>query len=53
MWAAIHAIGMDYRYGQDDGLGVTLTGPDGQYTFQAGTPLTVNSSLSTQHRHVL
>lgn len=35
-------IGMDYRYGQDNGLGVTGAGPNGQYTFQPGTPLTVD-----------
>lgn len=35
-------IGGDYRYGQDDGFGVTSAGPNGQYTFNAGTPLTVD-----------
>ena len=35
-------MGMDYRYGQDNGFGVTSAGPNGQYTFNAGTPLTVN-----------
>lgn len=36
------AIGGDYRYGQDNGFGVTSAGPNGQYTFTAGTPLTVD-----------
>jgi hypothetical protein len=35
-------IGNDYRYGQDNGFGVTSAGPNGQYTFNSGTPLTVN-----------
>ena len=35
-------MGTDYRYGQDNGFGVTSAGPNGQYTFNAGTPLTVN-----------
>jgi hypothetical protein len=35
-------MGMDYRYGQDNGFGVTSAGPNGQYTFNAGTSLTVN-----------
>ena len=35
-------IGGDYRYGQDNGFGVTSAGPNGQYTFNAGTPLTVD-----------
>ena len=35
-------MGSDYRYGQDDGYGVTGAGPNGQYTFNAGTPLTIN-----------
>lgn len=35
-------IGMDYRYGQDDGFGVTSAGPNGQYTFNPGTSLTVD-----------
>jgi hypothetical protein len=34
--------GVDFRYGQDDGYGVTGAGPNGQYTFSAGTPLTVD-----------
>jgi hypothetical protein len=38
----VFTIGMDYRYGQDNGYGVTSAGPNGQYTFNAGTPLTVN-----------
>src|SRR3984885_43145 len=35
-------IGNDYRYGQDNGFGVTSAGPNGQYTFNSGTPLTEN-----------
>ena len=35
-------IGNDYRYGQDNGFGVTSAGPNGEYTFNSGTPLTVN-----------
>ena len=35
-------IGADYRYGQDNGFGVTSAGPNGQYTFNAGTPLTTD-----------
>ena len=38
----VFTIGMDYRYGQDNGYGVTSAGPNGQYSFNAGTPLTVN-----------
>ena len=36
-----HSIvaGVDYRYGQDNGYGVTSAGPNGQYTFDIGTPL--------------
>jgi len=32
-------IGMDYRYGQDNGLGVTGAGPNGVYSFRPGTQL--------------
>lgn len=35
-------MGMDYRYGQDDGYGVTGAGPNGQYTFTSGTLLTAD-----------
>jgi hypothetical protein len=38
----VFSIGMDYRYGQDNGFGVTSAGPNGQYTFNAGTPLTAD-----------
>jgi hypothetical protein len=33
-------LGVDYRYGQDNGFGVTSAGPNGQYTFNSGTTLT-------------
>jgi hypothetical protein len=33
-------IGAEYRYGQDDGYGAASVGPNGQYTFNSGTPLT-------------
>lgn len=35
-------MGMDYRYGQDNGYGVTSAGPNGQYTFGPGTTLPFN-----------
>jgi len=35
-------VGSDYRYGQDNGFGVTSAGPNGQYTFTSGTPLNVD-----------
>ncbi|MHB1937724.1 MAG: TonB-dependent receptor [Acidobacteriaceae bacterium] len=31
--------GIQYRYGQDDGIGVSGQGPNGVYTFSPGTPL--------------
>ncbi len=37
-------MGADYRYGQDNGYGVTSAGPNGVYTFSPGTPLTENIS---------
>ena len=38
----VFTIGADYRYGQDNGFGVTSAGPNGQYTFNSGTPLTTD-----------
>jgi Carboxypeptidase regulatory-like domain len=35
-------IGASYRYGQDNGLGVSGVGPNGQYVFQPGTPMPQN-----------
>lgn len=35
-------MGADYRYGQDNGYGVTGAGPNGQFTFNIGTPLQVD-----------
>lgn len=35
-------LGGEYRYGQDDGWGVTGAGPNGIFTFNPGTPLTVD-----------
>jgi len=34
-------IGVSYRYGQDDGTGVTGPGPNGTYSFSPGTALNV------------
>jgi hypothetical protein len=36
-----HSIttGLQYRYGQDNGIGVSGEGPNGVYTFSPGTPL--------------
>ncbi len=33
-------MGIEYRYGQDNGFGVTSAGPNGVYTFNANTALT-------------
>jgi hypothetical protein len=38
--------GLQYRYGQDNGIGASGAGPNGQYTFGPGTPLPV-TILST------
>jgi hypothetical protein len=35
-------IGVQYRYGQDNGIGVSGEGPNGVYTFSPGTPLLAN-----------
>lgn len=35
-------LGGEYRYGQDDGWGVTGAGPNGVYTFNPGTSLAVD-----------
>ncbi len=35
-------MGVEYRYGQDDGFGVASAGPNGVYSFGPGTPLGVN-----------
>jgi hypothetical protein len=33
------SMGIEYRYGQDNGFGVTSAGPNGVYTFNSGTAL--------------
>jgi Carboxypeptidase regulatory-like domain len=35
-------MGLEYRYGQDNGFGVASAGPNGVYSFTPGTPLTTN-----------
>lgn len=39
-------MGVEYRYGQDNGFGVTSAGPNGVYTFNSNTALT-QSLVST------
>jgi hypothetical protein len=36
------SLGIEYRYGQDNVAGVTASGPNGLFRFDAGTPLTEN-----------
>jgi Carboxypeptidase regulatory-like domain/TonB dependent receptor-like, beta-barrel len=37
-------MGIDYRYGQDNGFGVTSAGPNGVYTFNSNTALIADIS---------